>query len=706
MNNNRKILSFSIITFFLLTSINSVYAYNQTIDNKRDNSNKLLNNSINKYEELATKFTKDYYRDDISYRHKDYLKNRNIPNSPVLIDSQEWDIIVPDDYPTIQEAIDNANPRNGFHILVRSGTYLENIVINTDGIVIHGESKGNTIIDGRSKGDVIRICARNVSLSGFTIQQSGMNDFDMYYAGVKLLASDSCIIYNCNIQNNKGYGIVIENAVNCTFFQNFINMNQYDGMYLVNTHHILIAETLLENNNENEISCYNSSSISIVNNSIISTNLNAVLFSLSHNSILIGNNITGLGFSCIQLRCSSFNKIEQNTIYSESDSALSFLYKSNNNSIFNNSIIGISFVVDSIGILNQDSDFNGIYENIISAFNKGIECWVSSQIELKYNKIFLNNFGVSLNSCNSICIIGNNLSYNTINALSTEQSNLILISNNTISFNGFEGIYMGLYSDYSEIINNYIVYNKGNGINLYSCQYNTLSNNFISYNEQNGMLIYESKFSYISNNTFMSNREYGLYLRKFDFRDGNHKVVDNSFYNCGVFNERTFNNIFQNNTINDKYLLYLERVKDRVISNESYGSIILVRCDNITVMNQHMYNTSVGVQLLFSSNCRITQNVFKYNSYGVYILYSNSSTITKNNFIKNEIDSIYTLWIYDPIRTNIWDSNYWDSAYSVVIPIHGYKYIYFLDIWYIKFYNVCFDFHPSSNPYSYENTEV
>ena len=43
------------------------------------------------------------------------------------IDGEEWDIVVPDDYPTIQEAVDAVNPEVGYRIFVRSGIYKENI---------------------------------------------------------------------------------------------------------------------------------------------------------------------------------------------------------------------------------------------------------------------------------------------------------------------------------------------------------------------------------------------------------------------------------------------------------------------------------------------------------------------------------------------------------------------------------------------------
>jgi parallel beta-helix repeat protein len=700
MNNIYKIFVLLSILLFLLNNIDSILANSENVRNfiGLDNTHNLYN--IHKYDKIICNSAKVYNQDNRFYRYKKCFLDSYNPKTSTFYEKEEWDIIVPDDFSSIQLALNNS--KKGYKIFVRDGIYYEHISIRLDDIVLQGESPETTIIDGMNQGDVVYISSNNINLSGFTVQYSGMNEFSIYYAGIKLSAVDSCIISNCKIQNNMGYGVVISNAVNCILLQNLISMNQYDGLYLENANNILITETFLQNNYENEISCYNSSSVNIINNSIISTNLNAILFSFSRNSLIFENNITGLGFHCIQLRCSSFNLIKQNSIYSESNSALSLLYKSNNNNLSFNTIIDRSSNIDSIGIMNQDSEFNEINENLISSFNIGIDIQESIKIEIQLNKIILNNIGISLNTCNNIQIIKNNISYNIINALNTEQSNLFLILNNTISHNGFEGIHLGLYSDYSDIIGNYIVYNRGNGINLYSCQYNNLSNNFISYNGLSGMLIHESSYSYIANNTFISNSRYGLHLLQFDFRNGNHKIAGNNFYECGVFNERSFNNSFQNNKINDRYLLYLENVKDHVISNGSFSSIILVKCENITIKNQYLYNTSVGVQLIFSKNCRITQNVFKYNNFGVYLHYSSSTNITKNNFIKNEIDSIYTIWLTDSTRTNIWDSNYWDSFYILFVPIRGYKYIYILDIWLIKLNNICFDFHPSRIPYNYE----
>ena len=82
-------------------------------------------------------------------------------------------IIVPDNYTTIQEAIDNANPLGGDTIFVRAGLYEEKLTINKP-LTLEGESRTNTTIQPKpaEPGTVITISASWVNVTGFT--QSGL----------------------------------------------------------------------------------------------------------------------------------------------------------------------------------------------------------------------------------------------------------------------------------------------------------------------------------------------------------------------------------------------------------------------------------------------------------------------------------------------------------------------------------------------------
>ena len=87
-------------------------------------------------------------------------------------------ITVPDDYSTIQEAINNAV--DGDTVFVKTGTYYEHIIVNRT-VTLVGEDASTTIIDGSDTGHVVYIVQDNVNITGFTVRNSGhthMPDLD------------------------------------------------------------------------------------------------------------------------------------------------------------------------------------------------------------------------------------------------------------------------------------------------------------------------------------------------------------------------------------------------------------------------------------------------------------------------------------------------------------------------------------------------
>jgi parallel beta-helix repeat protein len=94
-------------------------------------------------------------------------------------------IVVPDNYPTIQEAINHAS--GGDTIYVKEGIYSENLTINKESLKILAENKGCFIL-----GKVI-VETDNVWFSGFTIEENGQ----FSNSGIFLNNVD-----NCNISNN------------------------------------------------------------------------------------------------------------------------------------------------------------------------------------------------------------------------------------------------------------------------------------------------------------------------------------------------------------------------------------------------------------------------------------------------------------------------------------------------------------------------
>jgi hypothetical protein len=125
-------------------------------------------------------------------------------------------IYVPDDYPTIQGAIDAAV--DGDEIIVRPGTYLENIDFLGKKISVTGEGRAlGTVIDGSQAGSVVSFMSGETYksiLDGFTI----MNGDESVGGGIRLENSNAKILH-CIIKENvstsskaQGGGIYANNS--------------------------------------------------------------------------------------------------------------------------------------------------------------------------------------------------------------------------------------------------------------------------------------------------------------------------------------------------------------------------------------------------------------------------------------------------------------------------------------------------------------
>ncbi|HEC94349.1 MAG TPA: hypothetical protein ENI45_00095 [Thermoplasmatales archaeon] len=113
----------------------------------------------------------------------------------------------PEDYTSIQDAINNASP--GDIIYVYNGTYRENIIIDRS-IELLGESKSGTVIDARNISYGASIRSSNVRLKGFTITNGSSESGGMviiYEKKEKRIRYIS--IEDCAITGNKGYGVKI-----------------------------------------------------------------------------------------------------------------------------------------------------------------------------------------------------------------------------------------------------------------------------------------------------------------------------------------------------------------------------------------------------------------------------------------------------------------------------------------------------------------
>jgi parallel beta-helix repeat protein len=248
----------------------------------------------------------------------------------------------PGNYSAIQSAINAANP--GDTIFVYSGTYYENIIVNKT-INLLGENKNTTIINGGGIDDVVLVCADQVNISRFTIQNSGT--YYLFDAGIDVHANYTYIFDN-NVSNNNRFGIVVGIYNVRLFYHNVINKNIVSNnidtsIWIEESDYTVICNNIIfDDITEGCIYTDHSNHCDIENNTLLDSGYGISLTSSSNNTItynVIKNCLLiGIDISYQQDSLIAFNYIENCTYNSNMGHGIKIEYQCNNNTIINNYI--------------------------------------------------------------------------------------------------------------------------------------------------------------------------------------------------------------------------------------------------------------------------------------------------------------------------------------------------------------------------------
>ena len=496
------------------------------------------------------------------------------------------------DYARIQDAVDAAN--DGDTVFVYSGTYYENLIVNKS-IILRGEDRDATVIDGGGRGYVIYVLADSVNISTFSIRNAGSYKYE--WAGIDIY-SDRNNISDNNISNNDHYGIYLKNSCSNVISGNNISNNGLCGIYFSSaSNNTIIGNAIGPNNTCGMRAWLHSNCNTFIGNNISNNDQGMVLSFVSNNTTIIDNYFLNDGL---------------------------FVDDSYQNIVTNNTVNGKHLVY-----LENKSDrtINKEAGQIIL-----IDC---NNITIQNQEFLDTDVGIELYNTGNCIISYNNISCNLYNILLYNSHNNYLFRNSIDSGVSCDGIFLDDSPD-NIIVENTILHNI-HGINLDSSINNTIADNIISLNNQNGIWLHtSSNNNTITGNIISSNTLHGLFLK-----DSYNNLIDsNSLQNNGCFVDDSYQNIVTNNTVNGKHLVYLENKSDRTINKEA-GQIILIDCNNIIIQNQEMSYLDSPIQLISTHRCLISENTIRSNTfYGISLRNSHDNNISNNNISLNN-NSIY-----------------------------------------------------------------
>ena len=329
-------------------------------------------------------------------------------------------IYVPDDYPTIQGAVNASSP--GDTIIVRDGNYTENIIVTTDHLTLKSQNGAASTIVTAADPDasVFDVTADYVSIAGFTVTGAAGE----YRAGIYLTESSYCTLRDNTARDNY-QGICLEESHHNTLTNNTANGNSQDGILVGLSGNNTLTGNTADENGYFGIRLYFSPPNTLRNNSMASNVCNFYSWGYTLNELrqdvdtsntvdgkpvyllldrsdAVIDSSTNAGYVAV---INSTNITVKDLTLTHSGHGVLFAYTNNSR------IENVTGCYDKHSFLLYHSHNNMVVNNF-AAHNiyDGFRVWNSSNNILLNNTSDWNGFGTCLDSSDSNTLINNTFS--------------------------------------------------------------------------------------------------------------------------------------------------------------------------------------------------------------------------------------------------------------------------------------------------------
>ncbi len=303
--------------------------------------------------------------------------------------------------------------------------------------------------------------ALNNRLKGLSVTYSDYNSFINNTAcynseyGIYSYWSDNSRIIGNNLSSNSEYGLSLDNSNNCTIKDNMILYNYRFCIYITGSDQCTLSNNIM---NSSGIGIYGLLS-DIITHEIDTSNIinDKPVYYIKNQNGLTNSDFSNAG-QIILVNCSDSEISDMNI--SRSSGALSLMYSNNitvkNNNFSYNSFYGILLYTS----FNSTIESNNISNN--SQWGIGIN-WRSNENTIIDNSALNNGeTGINIDNSDNNMIKNNTASYNKKMGINIDCSNHNTITDNIITNNNETGIYLHFYSENNTIYNNRFIDNNVN----------------------------------------------------------------------------------------------------------------------------------------------------------------------------------------------------------------------------------------------------
>ena len=354
----------------------------------------------------------------------------------------------PGNYTRIQDAIDNASDEDT--VFVYSGTYHENIVIETEGLTLTGENKYTTTIRSKNTAEnTTTIHAVHVTIQGFTIENATGSSKLWDTSGVFICSSNAVVRDNVICDNRLGLCAlnIVSNLTMCN------NIFLDDGVLFGNYEHTpTTPEVTLDcflytvyNNTVNGKPPYYFKN---VNDCIVPDDAGEVILSNCTNVTIKDAYLTRCNFPIMLNYCKNCI-VENNTVEDTYGEIITM--RSENCTFQNNTVDKIIFGV----CLDQKSKNTIVRNNTVTNSSGGVVVMIESNNNVVYgNTFYNNNLGIGLRQgAHNNKFYRNSIEHNGIGLFLIEEPYENAIENNTFMKNSLQVQSIGKTKNYYN--NNY-----------------------------------------------------------------------------------------------------------------------------------------------------------------------------------------------------------------------------------------------------------